>query len=194
VRPGSPYNIPQDLANVPVGVSFHAGSHYIAIQMLEGFLRRDELKVVGVTGGNRFIALREGLVDAVAVMEPWISVGEKLGYKVICEAHYIGSEIAGPGLDAETFGAITRAIAKAVRKINADITPYLHYFVEEVPKDIVELTTADLHLNRLRFIEPAPYPEDQFERTFDWMVSWGLIAPDAGYDEIVDNRIGVTAS
>jgi NitT/TauT family transport system substrate-binding protein len=193
VRPDSPYNIPQDLANVPVGVNFHAGSHYIAIQMLEGFLRRDELKVVGVTGGSRFVALRDGLVDAIAVMEPWISVGEKLGYKVICEAHYIGSEIAGPDLDAATFAAITRAVTKAVRKINADITPYLHYFVEEVPADIVELSTSDLHLNRLRFIEPAPYPQDQFDRTFDWMVGWGLIAPDAGFEEIVDNRIAVVA-
>ena len=30
-------------------------------------------------------------------MEPWITVATKLGYKVIAEAHYIGSEIAGPG-------------------------------------------------------------------------------------------------
>jgi NitT/TauT family transport system substrate-binding protein len=194
VRPDSPYNIPQDLANVAVGVSFHAGSHYIAVQMLEGFLRRDELKVVGVTGGSRFLALRDGIVDAIAVMEPWISVGEKLGYKVICEAHYIGSEIAGPDLDPETFGAITRALTKAVRVINADITPYLHYFVEEVPKDIATLFVSDLHLNRLRFIEPAPYPQDQFDRTFDWMVSWGLIAPDSGYEEIVDNRVSITTS
>jgi NitT/TauT family transport system substrate-binding protein len=192
VRPDSPYNIPQDLANVPIGVSFHHGSHYIAIQMLEGFLRRDELKVVGVTGGSRFSALRDGLLDAIAIMEPWISVGEKLGYKVICEAHYVGSEIAGPDLDADTFAAINRAVTKAVHKINEDISPYLHYFIDEVPKDVVDLQPSDMHLNRLRFIDPAPYPEDQFDRTFDWMVSWGLIAPDAGYEEIVDNRVSVT--
>lgn len=93
VRPDSPYNIPQDLANVPVGVNFHHGSHYIAIQTLEGFLPPEEIKVLHIDGHaknkqfNRFVALRDGLVDAVAVMEPWITVAEKLGYKIIAEAH-----------------------------------------------------------------------------------------------------------
>ncbi|MEH2405082.1 hypothetical protein [Nostoc sp.] len=44
VRPDSPYNISQDLANVPVGVNFHHGSHYIAIQTLEGFLPSEKIK------------------------------------------------------------------------------------------------------------------------------------------------------
>lgn len=189
VRPDSPINIPQDLANVPIGVSFHHGSHYLAIQTLEGFLPRDEIKVIGINKGNRLVALRDGVVDAVALMEPWITVASKLGYKIIAETHYIGSEIAGPDVDAETFAAINRAVAKAVRQINKDIRPYLHYFIEEVPKDLVELEPGDFELGRLRFVEPAPYPEEAFQRTYDWMVSWDLIAPDAGFEDLVDNRL-----
>ena len=98
VRPDSPVNTPQDLANIPVGVHFHHGSHYLVIQTLEGFLPRNEIKVVGIKHGNRLLALRDGVVDAVAVMEPWITVATKLGYKIIAEAHYIGSEMAGPTL------------------------------------------------------------------------------------------------
>jgi NitT/TauT family transport system substrate-binding protein len=193
VRPGSPYNTPQDLANVAIGVSFHHGSHYLAIQTLEGFLSREEIKVVGIKNGNRLLALRDGLVDAVAVMEPWTTVAEKLGFKIIAEAHYSGSEIAGPDLDAGTFAAINRAVSRAVTKINVDIRPYLHYFIEEVPPEIVQLEAGDFRLNRLRFVEPAPYPEDAFERTYGWMVSWDLIPPDAGFEQIVDNRLVASA-
>ena len=193
VRPGSAYNTPQDLANVAIGVSFHHGSHYLAIQTLEGFLPREQIKVVGIKNGNRLLALRDGLVDAVAVMEPWITVAEKLGFKIIAEAHYSGSEIAGPDLDAETFAAINRAVTRAVAKINADVRPYLHYLIEEVPPEIVTLEPGDFRLNRLRFVEPAPYPEDAFERTYSWMVSWDLIPADAGFEQLVDNRLVASA-
>jgi NitT/TauT family transport system substrate-binding protein len=194
VRPDSPANIPQDLAHVPVGVSFHHGSHYIALQTLEGFLPREEIQLVGIKGLNRFLALRDGHVDAVAVMEPWITVAEKLGYKIIAEAHYVGSEIAGPDVDAETFAAINRAVSRAVVDINSDLPSHLHHFIAEVPAEVAELTAADFRLNRLRYIEPAPYPEDAFRRTYDWMVSWDLIGPDATFEDLVDNRVVATAS
>ncbi len=38
VHPDSPYNRPQDLRDAAVAVHFHAGSHYLTLQMLEGFL------------------------------------------------------------------------------------------------------------------------------------------------------------
>jgi NitT/TauT family transport system substrate-binding protein len=192
VRGDSPVNIPQDLANVKVGVNFHHGSHYLAIQTLEGFLRKEEIEVVH-TDGNRLLALRDGLVDAVALMEPWITVADKLGYKIIAEAHYVGSEIAGPDVDPETFAAINRAVSKAVHKINEDIRPYLHYFIEEVDSEIVELVPSDFRLSRLRFVEPAPYPEGDFQRTYDWMVSWDLIGADSSFEDLVDNRVAAVA-
>jgi NitT/TauT family transport system substrate-binding protein len=189
VRADSPVNTPQDLANVPIGVHYHHGSHYIAIQTLEGFLPKEEIKVVGIDGGNRLLALRDGVVDAVAVMEPWITVASKLGYKIIAEAHYVGSEIAGPNLDPDTFAAINRAVGRAVTKINEDIRPYLHYFIEEVPEELVALKPEDFQLGRLRFVQPSPYPQENFQRTYDWMVSWDLVTPDAGFEDIVDNRL-----
>jgi NitT/TauT family transport system substrate-binding protein len=39
-----------------------------------------------VNGGGpakRFEDLRQGRVDAVAIMEPWVTLSEKLGYKII---------------------------------------------------------------------------------------------------------------
>ncbi|MEI2579189.1 ABC transporter substrate-binding protein [Scytonema sp. PRP1] len=195
VRPDSPYNIPQDLANVPVGVNFDHGSHYIAIQTLEGFLRKEEIKVVHIEAGgdrkrfNRFVALRDGLVDAVAVMEPWITVAEKLGYKIIAEAHYVELEIGSPELDKETFEAINKAIRRAVKDLQADPIRYVKYLIDDVSEDIVRLEPSDFRRNRLRYADPAPYPEADFRRTYDWIVKWGLIEPDATFQQIVDNRV-----
>lgn len=193
VRPDSPVLIPQDLADVPIGVNFHHGSHYVAIQLLEGFLPRDEIKVVHVEGANRFLALRDGVVDAVAVMEPWITVAEKLGYKTIAEAHYVGLEIGSPELDADTFEAINRAVRKAVKVLQADPYPYVKYLIADVDPSIVALEPHDFSRSRLRYADPAPYSKRDFERTYDWMLSWGLIQPDDSYGHLVDNRIRAVA-
>ncbi|WP_329139735.1 ABC transporter substrate-binding protein [Streptomyces sp. NBC_01476] len=190
VRPDDPANHPQDLANRSVAVNFHHGSHYIGIQTLEGFLRKEEINVVHIGGPReRFEALRDGKVEAAAVMEPWITVAEKLGYKLIAEAFYVGAEIADPNLDPETFTAIQRAVIKAVHKINEDPKPYLHYLIADVPEDIVHLDPADFRRDRLRYAEPAPYPAEEFQRTYDWMVAWDLIPEDADFTQIVDNRL-----
>lgn len=193
VRPDDPANHPQDLAGRTVAVNFHHGSHYIAIQSLEGFLAKEEIKVAHVGGPReRFEALRDGRIDAAAVMEPWITVAEKLGYKLIVEAYYVGSEIASPTLDTETYDAIQRAVVKAVHTINADPAPYLHYLIADVPEEIVHLEAADFRRDRLRYTEPAPYPAAQFQRTYDWMVAWDLIPEDADFPQIVDNRLLTT--
>lgn len=195
VRPDSPYNIPQDLANVPIGVNFHHGSHYIAIQTLEGFLPQEEIKVIHIEGGsqpkqfNRFVALRDGLVDAVAVMEPWITVAEKLGYKIIAEAHYVGLEIGSPELNQETFEAINKAIRRAVKDLQENPLLYVKYLIDDVSEEIVHLEPSDFRRNRLRYVDPAQYPEADFRRTYDWMVKWGLIEADATFKQIVDNRV-----
>jgi NitT/TauT family transport system substrate-binding protein len=190
VRPDDPANHPQDLANRTVAVNFHHGSHYIGIQSLEGFLKPEEIKVVHVgSAQERFEALRDGRVDAATVMEPWIAVAEKLGYKLLVEAFYVGAEIASPQLDPETYAAIQRAVTKAVHKINEDPLPWVHYLIEDVPEDIVKLEPSDFRRYRLRYTEPVPYPAEEFQRTYDWMVKWDLIPEDADFVQIVDNRI-----
>lgn len=189
VRPDSPVNIPQDLRNVPVGVNFHHGSHYVAIQTLEGFLRKDEIKVVHIQGGGRFQALQAGVVDAIAIMEPWITVAEKLNYKIIAEAHYIGLEIGSPDLDSETFNAINRAVSKAAHRLTENPYPYLHHLIADVPESIIKLVPEDFQRNRLRYLEPAPYDPIEFEHTYQWMLDWDLIDADKGFPELVDNRV-----
>ena len=109
VRGGSPYLHPRDLRNVPVAVHFHAGSHYLALQMLEGFLCRDEIKVLHIpVNSHRYKALLDGMVEAITVAEPWISLAEKQNCKLLCEAFCIGSEVASPDIDEDTYAAVQR--------------------------------------------------------------------------------------
>ena len=190
VRGDSPYNVPQDLANVEVAVNFHAGSHYITLGMLSGFMKPEEVKTVHIGVPNqRFRALLEGRVPAAAVMEPWISAAEKLGLKVIAESFYNGLEVADPTVDAGVFTALRRAHVKAVDKINQDIRPWLHHLTDEVPADIVKLEPSDLHLPRLRYNHPETYTPEEFQRTYDFMISRNLINPESTYEKLVNLRI-----
>ena len=38
------------------------------------------------------------------------------------------------------------------------------------------------------YVDPQPYSEKDFERTYRWMVKWGLIGDDSSYDTLVDTR------
>jgi len=194
VRPDSTITDPHELRNKTIAVNFHAGSHYLALQVLEGFMQRDEIKVIhyGV-GRARFEALLDGSVDAAVLMEPYIALAEKAGCQLVFEAYLNGSEIAAPEIDQETFDALNRALTEAVRRINADKRRYVHYLIDDVPAGLGPLTETDFRLERIRCVPPRPYPADAFERTRDWMVSWGLLREDACFEDLVDNRVGALA-
>src|SRR6266853_6136056 len=71
---------PEQLKNRPIAVSPFNGSHFTMLKMLEGFLNRDQIQWVNAgTHKERLEALIKGDVEAVSLMEPWISVAEKQG-------------------------------------------------------------------------------------------------------------------
>jgi NitT/TauT family transport system substrate-binding protein len=195
VRGDSRYTHPQDLRNVPIAVHFHAGSQYMTLQMLEGFLSRDEIKLVHIpVSAQRYKALAKRMVDAITVPEPWITLAEKQNCKLICEAFCVGSEVASRDIKSGTYAAINRAIKKAVQLINRNKKKYLGYYIADVPRSIGSLRHSDFNLSRLRYVDPTPYPRDEFERAYKWMLSWNLIKPDASFESVVDNRIQAASS
>ena len=190
VRGDSPYNIPADLQNVVIGVNMHAGSHYVALSLLEGYLRRDEIRP-GHVGGpkQRLRFLEDGKIGAAALMEPWITVAVKRGHKIICEAFYEGAEVGVPSLDPEGFASVDRAIRKAVDRLNDGIEPYLKYMIREVPEDLATLTEEDFYLGRFRYVYPRPYSPEEYERIYEWMVGWDLLSPESRFPAIVDDLV-----
>jgi NitT/TauT family transport system substrate-binding protein len=124
-------------------------------------------------------------VKAVSLMEPWISVAEKEGCRVLIESHSTRSEAAGDELDGPTLAKMFRAEARAAEAIQKNPAKYAHYLIEEAGGRI-EL--KDLKLSRILNAPPAPYTRERFNDNYNWTVSWGLVPPGATYEKTVDNR------
>ena len=180
VRPDSPVYTPQQLAGRSVGVPFYAGTHYLALHMLEGFLPRGDIKICRAPTGsrNRFNLMMKGEIEATTLTEPYVTLAEKKGCRTICSAFYFGTEVASDRIDPATYAAFNRAVREAVRRINADKRAYLHYFIDyHKAKDpeIGTLAPQDLRESRIVVRDPAPIPPDELQRTYDWVKSWGML-------------------
>src|SRR2546429_4557663 len=130
--PRSPTYEPEQLKNKPIGVSPFNGSHFTTLKLLEGFLKREQIetKFAG-TMRERIEAVKRGEVAAISLMEPWISVAEKQGLRVLMESHSTRSEAAGDELDGPTLHKMFLAESEAARAIDKDPAKYAHYLVEE---------------------------------------------------------------
>jgi NitT/TauT family transport system substrate-binding protein len=180
VGPNSPIYTPQQLANKVIGVPFYFGTHYIALHMLQGFVRREEVKLCFAPNGSRWrlAALLNGEVDAVTLTEPHVSLAEKKGCRVVCESMFHGTEVASDRLDPDTYAAFNRAVREAVHRINANKRAYLHYFIDYHGKsdpEVAALKVEDLRESRLVVCDPAPIPAEEMQRTYDWLKSWDML-------------------
>lgn len=195
VGPNSPVYTPQQLANVPVSVPFYFGTHYLALHMLEGFLPRDMIKVCSTTYPLplRLKALLSGEFVATTLTEPYISLSEKKGCRVICSALYHGTEVASDRVDAETYAAFNRAVREAVRRINANKSAYMHYFIdyhaERGDADVATLELSDLREGRLVVTDPSPIPANELQQTAEWLKSWGMLEKVDAPEMLVDNKV-----
>jgi len=177
---------PEQLKGRPIGVSPFNGSHFTTLKLLEGFLARDQIRTTFAgTMKERIDALLRGEVAAVSLMEPWISIAEKRGLRVLMESHSTRSEAAGDELDGPTLAKMFRAEAAAAKAIEKDPERYSHYLIEEAG-GLLEL--RDLKVSRILNAPPEPYTRERFDHTYQWTLGWGLVAPGATYENTVDNR------
>ena len=178
---------PEQLKDKPIAVSPYNGSHFTTLKMLEGFVEKSHINAMHAgTMLERIEAVRRGDVAAANLMEPWISVVEKQGFRVIMESHTTRAEAASDELDGPTLAAMFRAQARAAEMINNDPSKYVHYFVNEA-KGLLD--PQDLNTTRLLYAPPAPYTVERFEDTYRWMQGYpDLVATGARYEEVVDNR------
>ena len=197
VAPDSDVYTPQQLAGKTIGVPYHAGTHYLALQMLEGFLPPDQIRTCLAPNGARlrYDSLLNGEIDATTVTEPYITLAEKEGCRIVLLAPYHGTEVAAPEVDPETYAAFTRAMREAARRINADKRKYVQYFIDYHRSDprIAALTVDDFNLGRLQIIEPMPIPADELQRTYEWMLKWDLLQSETAAECLVDPKLQAVA-
>ncbi|MFQ6027620.1 MAG: ABC transporter substrate-binding protein [Dehalococcoidia bacterium] len=187
VAPNSPIYEPEQLKDVPVAVSRFNGSHFTTLKMLEGFVKKEHIQVTDAgTMEERLAAIRRGEVAAGNFFEPWISVAQKQGFRVIMESHSTRSEAASDDLDGPTLAAMFRAEAKASELINENPAKYAYYLAEEA-QGLLE--PQEIQGWRLLYGPPTPYTRERFEATYEWMQGYpGLLEATSSYEAVVDNR------
>src|SRR5262249_15843471 len=83
-----------------------------------------------------------------------------------------------------------RAVREAVRRINANKSAYMHYFIDYHVKrgetDVAKLKVSDLRESRVVVTDPAPIPEPELERTAEWLKSWGMLEKTAAPTALVN--------
>ena len=163
---------PRDLADVPVMVQELTGSHYTAIQMLESAVGPEHVNIQkGGLPQMRYAALKSGAARAIAVMEPFISLGLKEGAHIIAASFYRGGEVISADLTPEQRKAFYDAENRAVDLINADFYKYAHHVTAHAKGALAphELLRAFVHYKHVDY-----YDETLFNRAYDWMKARGM--------------------
>ena len=189
VAPESPIEKPLDLAQVPVTVGYHSGSHFSTLQNLERFLNRNEIKLhfAGLLL-DRLALLVDRRVPAVSLFGAPSYVVEQLGFRKVVDTTFMVGHLVSPEANMEDVESYFKALRRAQQDIDIEPELYKHYFLKELPEryhrmiDIRSFGPGE----RLVF---EPYPEATFERTRKWIESWNLFPADqvgaAGYQASV---------
>ena len=177
---------PEMLKDKPIAVTPNNGSEFTTLKMIEGFLEPSHVQRTNIGSMlKRLEAVRDGKVAAASLMEPWISVAQKWGMRILIESHSTRAEAAGDDLDGATLKKMFRAQARAVEVIEKDPTPFAHYLSCETGGLI---QPEELQTWRLLHAAPQPYTRERFDDTYNWTMKWNMTVPGATYENTVDNR------
>ncbi|HWI35383.1 MAG TPA: hypothetical protein VNU64_02930 [Burkholderiales bacterium] len=186
VHPDSKIYEPEMLKDKPIAVTPNNGSDFTTLKMMEGFLEPEHLKRTNAGSMlKRLEAVRDKKVAAASLMEPWISVAQKWGMRILIESHSTRAEAAGDDMDGPTLKKLFRAQARAVEKLEKDPRPYLHYLARETGGI---LKPEEIQHWRLLHGAPTPYKRERWDDTYRWTVKWNMTVPNATYENTVDNR------
>jgi NitT/TauT family transport system substrate-binding protein len=119
----------------------------------------------------RYAGLKAGAARAVAVMEPFISLGLKEGAHIIAASFYRGGEVISPDLTAKQRKAYYDAENEAVDLINGDFYKYAHHVTAHAKGALQprELLRAFVHYKHVDY-----YDATLFNRAYEWMKARGM--------------------
>jgi len=164
--------VPRDLSDVPVMAQELTGSHYTTIQMLESAVGPEHVKIQnGGLPQMRYAALKAGSARAIAVMEPFISLGLKEGAHIIAASFYRGGEVISPDLTPAQRKAYYDAENEAVDLINADFYKYAHHVTAHAKG---ALQPTELLRAFVRYKHVDYYDATLFNRAYEWMKARGM--------------------
>ena len=172
---------PAELRKVPIAVTWHAGTFYAAIEVLEAASVPFE-DITLVHANDRLDALLSSKVQAAALMEPLDSRALAAGARKIADLRWRGGIVAGNDVDEETAEKLRRALNRAIAWLreNDDRSR------EELLRDLAPEQRADGLMPEL--IGVKAYRPEEFKEKVDWMLDRGFLKDAPAYADVVRSK------
>jgi ABC-type nitrate/sulfonate/bicarbonate transport system substrate-binding protein len=170
-----------ELRNVPIAVTWHAGTFYAAIEALEAAgVAFAEIKLVHAN--DRLDALLSGATEAAALMEPLVSRALAAGARKLADLRWRGGIVAGADVDEETAAKLRHALNRAIAWLreNEDRSR------DEVLRDLTPEQRAGGMMPEL--VGVKTYRPDEFKEKVDWMIERGFLDQAPDYAEVVRSK------
>lgn len=181
VRKDSPIQNLTDLRNLPIAVTWHAGTFYAAIEVMEAAgVKFDEIKLEHAN--DRLDALLSGKNAAAALMEPLVSRALAAGCRKIADLRWRGGIVAADDIDEETAAKLRRALNRAVAWLaeNEDRSR------TELLRDLSPEQRKGGLLPELTGVKG--YQAAEFNEKVDWMMERGFLETAPEYKEVVRSK------
>jgi ABC-type nitrate/sulfonate/bicarbonate transport system substrate-binding protein len=178
VRKDSRVHTLADLRNMPIAVTWHAGTFYAAIEAMEAAgVAFDEIKLEHAP--DRLDALLSGRNEAAALMEPLVSRALEAGCRKIADLRWRGGIVAGEDVDEETAGKLRRALNRAIEWLrqNEDRSR------AELLRDLKPELRKDGLLPELTGVKP--YQSTEFKAKVAWMLERGFLHEAPSFEDTV---------
>jgi NitT/TauT family transport system substrate-binding protein len=170
VPPESSIRTVTDLAGVEVGVGYHSGSHFSALQALEAYLPPEQIRLrfIGMPP-DRLAALLERRIPAANIFGIPYYLLLQNGFRPVVDTTFMIGFLISKDADDEDVEKFFRALRRAQVDIDLEPERYKHHFLKELPPtyrgpvDLAAFGTGE----RIVF---EPYTREMYERTHRWMV------------------------
>jgi ABC-type nitrate/sulfonate/bicarbonate transport system substrate-binding protein len=181
VRKESKIQALSELRNVPVAVTWHAGTFYAAIEVLEAAgVPFEEIKLVHAN--DRLEALIGGTTEAAALMEPLVSRALAKGARKIADLRWRGGIVAGAGVDDETAAKLRRALNRGIAWLRENEERSR----AEVLRDLAPEQRAGGLMPEL--VGVKTYQPAEFQEKVDWMLDRGFLTTAPDYGDVVRSK------
>ncbi|HTV26946.1 MAG TPA: hypothetical protein VMF32_04115 [Xanthobacteraceae bacterium] len=181
VRKDSKINAVGELRGVPIAVTWHAGTFYAAIEVLEAAgVPFEDIKLVHAN--DRLEALLGGTTQAAALMEPLVSRALKAGARKIADLRWRGGIVASNDLDEDTAEKLRRALNRAITWLRENDERSR----EQVLRDLPPEQRKNGLMPELVGVET--YRPEEFKEKVDWMLDRGFLNEAPEYSEVVRSK------
>ena len=170
-----------DLRKVPIAVTWHAGTFYAAIEVLEaaGVPFED---ITLVHANDRLDALLSGKTEAAALMEPLVSRALAAGARKIADLRWRGGIVAGANVDDETAAKLRRALNRAIAWLRENERRSR----DEVLRDLAPEARDQGLMPELVGVQT--YQASEFQEKVDWMLDRGFLKEPPKYGDVVRSK------